>query len=102
MNTFVPKIFRFSCMDKKVPFWQFLKILKNQVRLAKSLLSKYIYGGKGACEDKPDSEISTGAEKNNLSKDNNEKSESETNEDLDKKCQPLCPRYEAHSQITSS
>ena len=50
---------------------------------------------KGACEEKLDSEISTGAEKNNLSKDNNEKSESESNEDLDKKCQPLCPRYEA-------
>ena len=57
---------------------------------------------KGACKEKLDSEISTGAEKNNLSKDNNEKSESETNEDLDKKCQPLCPRYEALSQITSS
>jgi len=48
---------------------------------------------KGACEEKLDSEISTGAEENNLSKDNNEKSESETNEDLDKKCQPLCPRH---------
>ena len=30
----------------------------------------------------------------NSSNDNNEKSESETNEDLDKKCQPVCPRYE--------
>ena len=29
MNTFGPKKFWFSCMGKKVPFWQFLKILKN-------------------------------------------------------------------------
>ena len=29
MNTFGPKCFWFSCMGKKVPFWEFLKILKN-------------------------------------------------------------------------
>ena len=29
MNTFGAKYFWFSCMGKKVPFWQFLKILKN-------------------------------------------------------------------------
>ena len=29
MNTFGPKNFRFSGMGKKVPFWQFFKILKN-------------------------------------------------------------------------
>ena len=29
MNTFGPKIFLFSCMGKKVPFWQFFRIFKN-------------------------------------------------------------------------
>ena len=28
-KAFCPKKFWFSCMGKKVPFWQFLKILKN-------------------------------------------------------------------------
>ena len=29
IKAFGPKIFWFSCAGKKVPFWQFLKILKN-------------------------------------------------------------------------
>ena len=29
MNTFGPKFFWFSCMGKKVPFWQFFRIFKN-------------------------------------------------------------------------
>merc|ERR1711935_89307 len=45
---------------------------------------------RGACEE-DEKTIST--EEKNLSNDDNEKSESETNEDLDKKCQPVCPRH---------
>ena len=29
MNTFGPKFFWFSCMGKKVPFWEFFRIFKN-------------------------------------------------------------------------
>ena len=46
IKSFGPKKFCFSCKSKKVPFWQFLKILKNcQNGTFLPVHEKQIFGG---------------------------------------------------------